>query len=84
MQVEIKDRAAKQIRKFKDKSVIGRIMESLFKLEYFPDVSNVKALNNHDYQYRMRVGDYRVFFNVDDIIEIVYIEEVKKRDERTY
>ena len=46
--------------------------------------SNVKKLTNHAYQYRLRVGQYRVFFDVDSDVKIVAIEEVKKRDERTY
>ena len=45
---------------------------------------NVKALTNHEYHYRLRVGSYRVFFNFDGSIHIVSVEEVKKRDERTY
>ena len=45
---------------------------------------NVKALTNHEYGYRLRVGNYRVFFNFDGAVRIVSIEEVKKRDERTY
>jgi mRNA-degrading endonuclease RelE of RelBE toxin-antitoxin system len=49
-----------------------------------PNCINVKALVNHDYQYRLRVGNFRVFFNFDGVVHIVSIEEVKKRDERTY
>ena len=45
---------------------------------------NVKALTNHEYNYRLRVGNYRVFFNVDGAVHIVSVEEVRKRDERTY
>ena len=45
---------------------------------------NVKALTNHDYGYRLRVGNYRVFFDYDGAVRIVSIEEVRKRDERTY
>jgi mRNA-degrading endonuclease RelE of RelBE toxin-antitoxin system len=46
---------------------------------------NVKALVNHTYGYRLRVGNYRVFFDVEGSTAcIVYIEEVRKRDERTY
>jgi mRNA interferase RelE/StbE len=45
---------------------------------------NVLALTNHEYEYRLRVGNYRVFFNFDGAVRIVNIEEVKKRDERTY
>jgi mRNA-degrading endonuclease RelE of RelBE toxin-antitoxin system len=45
---------------------------------------NVKALSNHEYGYRLRVGSYRVFFEFDGAVRIVSIEEVRKRDERTY
>lgn len=45
---------------------------------------NVLALTNHEYGYRLRVGNYRVFFEHDGAVRVVSIEEVKKRDERTY
>jgi mRNA-degrading endonuclease RelE of RelBE toxin-antitoxin system len=32
----------------------------------------------------MRVGDWRILFDVQDRIRIIMIQEVKKRDERTY
>jgi len=84
MKLNWQPKALKQLSKFKDKAVITRVTKSVQKLIGFPNVSNVKALSSHEYQYRLRVGDYRVFFNVDDVIEIISIEEVKKRDERTY
>ena len=45
---------------------------------------NVRALTNHEYGFRLRVGSYRVFFDYDGAVRIVSIEEVRKRDERTY
>ena len=45
---------------------------------------NVKASTKHEYGYRLRVGNYRVFFDYDGVVRIVSIEEVRKRDERTY
>ena len=45
---------------------------------------NVKALTDHEYGYRLRVGNYRVFFDFDGAVRIVSIEEVRKRDARTY
>jgi mRNA-degrading endonuclease RelE of RelBE toxin-antitoxin system len=45
---------------------------------------NVKALKDHPFGYRLRVGDYRVFFDFDGSVSVVSIEEVRKRDERTY
>lgn len=48
------------------------------------DWRNVTELRNHQYVYRLRVGRYRVLFNYEATVEIVTIEEVKKRDERTH
>jgi mRNA-degrading endonuclease RelE of RelBE toxin-antitoxin system len=45
---------------------------------------NVKALTAHEYGYRLRVGNYRVFFEFDGAVRIVSIEEVRRRDGRTY
>ena len=45
---------------------------------------NVKKLKNHQYDYRMRVGRYRILFNHKETVKVISIEEVKKRDERTY
>ena len=45
---------------------------------------NVKAMVNHRYGFRLRVGCCRVFFDHDNIVKIVWRQEVKKRDERTY
>lgn len=45
---------------------------------------NVNALTNHEHSHRLRVGSYRVLFNFDGAVHIISIEEVRKRDERTY
>jgi mRNA interferase RelE/StbE len=49
-----------------------------------PFCHNVVHLTNHLHGYRLRVGDFRVLFNWDGEIKVVEIEEVRKRDERTY
>jgi mRNA-degrading endonuclease RelE of RelBE toxin-antitoxin system len=54
------------------------------KLPDFPNCAEVKALKNHRYGYRLRVGNYRVLFDFDGTITVVSIQEVRKRDERTY
>jgi len=45
---------------------------------------DVKELRGHEYGYRLRVGRYRVLFDFDNGIRVIAIQEVKKRDERTY
>ncbi len=49
-----------------------------------PDVHNVKSLKRHRYGYRLRAGSYRVLFDWHGSIQIIQIQEVRKRDERTY
>lgn len=50
---------------------------------------DVRKLVNHIYDYRLRVGRYRVLSNLTedaDNLEIgdISVEEIKKRDEGTY
>ncbi len=35
-------------------------------------------------QYRLRIGDYRVLYDVDDRRRIVWILALRRRNERTY
>jgi len=60
------------------------IADSVKQLVNWPDCQNVKALKQHQYQYRLRVGNFRLFFDVENEVKIIKIEEVKKRDESTY
>lgn len=80
-----REKAWKQVKKIGDRKIAERILSAVSSLSSFPDCSNVKALTNHLYPYRLRVGDWRVFFSVvNGEITIITIEEVKKRDENTY
>ncbi len=46
---------------------------------------NVKALSGHACGYRLRVGRYRVLFDViEGAVRVIFIDDVRKRDERTY
>lgn len=85
--VEWKRKAVKQLTKVHQQQQ-GKILDAVTKLENSETWGDVKKLVNHDYGYRLRVGDYRILFNAtnDKTIEIndISIEEVKKRDNRTY
>ena len=63
------------------KAIAGAVVIELADLK---TARNVKRLMNHPYAYRLRVGDYRVFFDFAVEVRIVSIEEVRKRDEQTY
>ncbi|KGF25036.1 MULTISPECIES: type II toxin-antitoxin system RelE family toxin [Oligella] len=76
-------KAAKQLAKL-DRREQQRIISAVDTLMDLPNARNVKQLINHQYGYRLRVGQYRVLFDADVIIRIVDIQEVKKRDDTTY
>ena len=61
-----------------------QVRDAVSALAAMPDVGQVTALTDHRYTYRLRVGHYRVLFDWDGAIHVISIQEVKKRDERTY
>ena len=79
--IEWRPKALKQLRKIKDQQTRETIYNAVDELKNFPNCSNVKKLKNLN-EYRLRVGRWRVFFT--DSFEILYIEEVKIRNENTY
>ncbi len=84
MDVIWQPKAVKQLKKIGDRVVQERILKTTRSLSQFPDCSNVKRLTDHEPTHRLRVGNWRVLFNVFEEVNIVSIEEVKKRDENTY
>jgi mRNA-degrading endonuclease RelE of RelBE toxin-antitoxin system len=84
-EIQWKPKAAKQLLKLHHGAQVAIRDEVSGKLSVFPACSGVKRLVNHEYGYRLRVGNYRVFFDFEGGAAcIVRIEQVRKRDERTY
>ena len=82
-EIQWSTRALRQVRKLPDADR-QQISEAATDLENMPDCQQVKALQNHRCGYRRRVGKYRILFDWDSVVRIVSIEEVRKRNERTY
>ena len=60
-----------------------RIVAAIHSLRENPHPLGTKKLTGQEV-YRIRIGDYRVLYTVDDKAKEVRIEAVRKRDERTY
>jgi mRNA interferase RelE/StbE len=84
MDVLWQPKAVKQLKKIRDNAVQERILTDTCSLSMFPACANVKRLTDHEPTHRLRVGNWRILFNVFEEISIIRIEEVKKRDESTY
>ncbi len=84
-EIRWKQKAAKQLRKIQRQEAVT-IVDKVDTLKAFPECgsADIKPLVNHDYGYRLRVGRYRVLFDFAGEIKVISIEEVKKRDGRTY
>lgn len=81
--IEWQRKAVKQLRSLPQQQQV-KIRDAVSGLEDFTKNPNVKRLKNHQHDYRLRVGSYRVIFNHAKQVQIVLIEEVRKRDESTY
>ena len=61
-----------------DKNTVEKMLKKLYDLRHgFIDNNNVKRLTDYTPEYRLRVGDYRILFDVRK--NIIYIQEVRTR-----
>jgi len=84
VRVVVKRKAYKQLARLPERDQTA-VFAAITGLESWPDCRAVKALTDRS-GYRLRVGRYRVLFMVDADQNpvVISVEEVKKRDERTY
>ena len=76
MKIKIRKSAIKDLRKI-DPAERERLHNKIESLSSFPDVSNIKKLTNFEPAYRMRVGNYRILFDVtDDTLEGLTLDEI--------
>jgi len=76
-------RARRQLAKLHDRETWLRLFAAIGRLQSFPSVAGLDALRNHRFGYRLRVGNYRVLIDVDTSRQIVLVQAIRKRDERT-
>ena len=62
-----------------DATVQRRVIKAVEGLADTPRPSGCKKLQGSEDTYRIRVGDYRVIYSVDDSILIVAIERIRHR-----
>ena len=73
-------RAARQIRKL-DSQIARRIMADIDELATNPRPHGCTRLQGHQNLYRIRVGDYRVVYRINDAEHFVEISIVAHRRE---
>lgn len=78
--IEIEPRARRQLRAL-PRDVQQRITDVLAQLEDQPRPPDAKRLTGQDRIYRLRVGAYRILYEIENRIRIVLIVEVGHRRE---
>jgi mRNA interferase RelE/StbE len=77
--VTFKPSALKELNDLNNKDV-KRIMEKITALEQEPRPVNCKKLKgSNENLYRIRIGVYRVIYNIDDGVKVVSIRDVGNR-----
>ena len=76
--VRLKRSAEKDLRRI-DKSRIPSIIAAIEDLENNPRPVGCRKLVGSDSSYRIRIGDYRVVYLVEDIVCVVEVERVSHR-----
>jgi mRNA interferase RelE/StbE len=65
MKINIRKSAIKDFKKI-DRKEKDKIHSKILELSRFPDLPNIKKLTNFEPAYRLRIGDYRVLFDVTE------------------
>ena len=83
-EIEWQPKAYRQLKKIKERETLSAIRVAVLDLANWPHCRNVTPLKNHESGHQLRVGRWRVLFEVQDRIRVIMIQEVKKRDEQAY
>ncbi len=77
-EIQWKHSAEKDLRGI-DKQFISRILEAINSLSDDPFPSKHRKLQGSESSYRIRIGDYRVIYQVDNDKRIIVIYHVRHR-----
>jgi len=77
-QITFKKSALKELSDI-SKPYSQNIAIAIDKLAENPRPDGVKKLKGEDNAYRIRIGDYRVIYTIEDVIKIVEIQRIRHR-----
>lgn len=77
--LSIKQSAAKELQEISDKATLTRLIEKIKSLATQPRPSGSEKLAGRPNFYRVRQGNYRVIYSVDDQLRLVDVAKVGHR-----
>jgi mRNA interferase RelE/StbE len=78
--VELKPSARKELESLPD-TVLARVVSKLESLKHDPRPAGCKKLKGYKDQWRIRIGDWRVVYIVDDNARLVSVTRIAHRRE---
>ena len=81
--IEIKKSALKFLRRL-DRPTIDKIKKAIDKLAEDPRPFGYKKLVDEEGLYRIRVGNYRIIYEIHDRVLVIVVLHVARRREDTY
>jgi len=79
-QVQLAASARKELRSFSPE-IIARIMRALKELGSVPRPAGAKKLTGQNSSWRVRIGDYRIIYQIDDTQRSVDVIRIAHRGE---
>ena len=79
-QVELRGSADRELSRV-GREVVGRLIQAIDSLGEQPRPVGVRKLAGADHTYRIRVGDYRIVYTIDDARKLVIVERVRHRSD---
>jgi len=76
--VQIKPSARRELENLND-TLLGRIVTKIDALSADPRPTGCKKLHGFRNQWRLRVGDYRIVYSIDDSHKIVDVIRIRHR-----
>ena len=71
----------KKAKKFIDKLPVNERKRIVYAIEQLPNGEDIKKLRGHDNLLRLRVGEYRIIYTVDNGKLIIFVVDVGNRGE---
>ena len=78
--VEVKPSARKELESLPD-NVLARVLQKMNSLRTAPRPAGCKKLKGYKDQWRVRVGDWRVVYIIDDAAKLISITRIAHRRE---
>jgi len=76
--IKTKRSAERELRRL-DPSIVVRIIRAIRALAHEPRPDGCRKMSGAESEYRIRIGDYRVVYSVDDSAEVVDVQRIRHR-----